>query len=324
MKKIFLFSCTLLVLLMSCKSDFAVERSIVIDAPNDIVWEQVKFFKNWESWSPWYADDSTMKMEYLGEDGNVESSYSWFGEESGSGSISNVGLTEGEELLYHTKFFEPWESESDGYVRLRQTEDGKTEVKWGFTGVNKGIASLFLNMDDLVGPDFEKGLELLKKHTEELAAQAPKIIVEEINFEGQTYVAARALVDIASLQNFYATNFEKIMTSGITMEGGSPSGIYYTWDMENMQSDMAAAVPVAKGTNAPEGTSIIELPKSKALLINHYGSYESIGTAHEFLESYMFENNFEYLGPAIEEYVTDPLVETDPSKQLTRLIYLVK
>ncbi len=313
-----------LLLFSSCKKVYTVEREITIDAPQELVWEQVKFFKNWNNWSPWFDADSTMEFTYSGEDGNVESSYSWTSQESGSGNITNTGLTLGEEIIYQTQFIEPWESESEGFINLSETTDGKILVKWGFSGVNKGITSLFLNMDNLVGPDFEKGLELLKTYTEKLAAEQPKESVQNINFEGKTFVAVRELIDIASIQNFYATNFEKIMSDIIKMEGGFPSGIYYTWDMEEMQSDMAAAIPVAKGTIAPEGTSLIKLPAGKAILYNYYGDYKNIGTAHELMNTYIAANDLDYIGPAIEEYVTDPLEGSDPNEWLTRVIYLVK
>jgi len=38
-----------------------VERSIVIDAPKDIVFSQINDLKKWEKWSPWGAKDKTMK-----------------------------------------------------------------------------------------------------------------------------------------------------------------------------------------------------------------------------------------------------------------------
>lgn len=323
MKKIILLIIPVLFLLSSCKEEYAVERSIVIDAPQEVVWQQVKYFKNWMYWSPWYAKDSTMVWSFSGTDGDVESAYAWSSEESGSGEMSNTGMTEGEELLYHTHFLEPWESETDGYVRLSSV-DGGTEVKWGFSGEVKGIASLFLNMDKMVGPDFEAGLALLKTHAEKEAAKAPKLEVELIDYPEHHFVAVREQIDITGIETFFANNFGKIMESGVQMEGGFPSGLYYTWDMENMQTDMAAAIPVAKGTVAPEGTRLIQVPQGKALLINYYGAYENIGSAHELMETYLVANELEYLGPAIEEYVTDPMTESDPNKWLTKVIYPIK
>lgn len=322
MKKIILLLIPVFFLLSSCKKEYAVERSIIIDAPQDVVWQQVKYFKNWSAWSPWYAKDSTMTWTFSGTDGELESAYAWASEESGSGEMTNTGITEGEELLYHTHFLEPWESESDGYVRV-STVDGKTVVKWGFSGEVKGIASLFLNMDKMVGPDFEAGLALLKTQAEKEAKKVPKMSVTLIDFTEHHYVAIREEIDITGIETFFGTNFGKIMESGVTILG-SPTGLYYTWDMENMRSDLAAAIPVAKGTVAPSGTKIIIVPAGKALLIDYYGPYENVGTAHELMETYLLSNNLEFAGPAIEEYVTDPDTESNPSKWLTKVIYPIK
>lgn len=323
MKKIIFPLLLTLVLLSSCKKDYQVERSIVIDAPNDLVWEQIKYFHNWQSWSPWYKKDSTMAWTFNGNDGELESSYSWTSENSGSGNMTNTGVVEGEELLYHVNFIKPFKSESDGYLGLKEV-NGATEVIWGFTGTNKGIFALFFNMDKMVGPDFEEGLELLKTHCLKLNEDRSALVVEEINLDEQEYIAVRENIDVSGIQSFFASNFTAIMETGIEMQGGYPSGLYYTWDLENMQTDMAAAIPIAKGSEIPEGFIRIVVPAGRALLVNFYGDYTEIGPAHELLESYMFENNLEFVGPAIEEYVSDPMLEPNPSKWLTRVVYPIK
>ena len=312
-----------LLLLSACKKDFAVERTITIDAPSETVWNQVKYFKNWSNWSPWYAKDSTMTMEYTGTDGELESAYSWTSEESGSGNITNTGITEGQEIQYHTHFLEPWDSESDGYINLEKTADGNTIVKWGFTGEIKGIASLFMNMDKMVGPDFEAGLELLKKHAESEALKAPKLQVEESEIPSTHYLTIREELDITGLQNFFASSYQSLAESGVETSG-YPSALYYAWDLVGMTTDVAAAFPVSMVTEAPEGMSLVTIPASNALTINYYGDYEGIGKAHELLETYMIANEIEFVGPAIEVYVTDPMMEQDPNNWLTQVIYPVK
>lgn len=323
MKKLSFLLIVTLLFLSSCKKDYAVERTIIIAAPQDLVWQQVKYFNNWQSWSPWYAKDSTMTWTFTGTDGEVESAYAWTSENSGSGSMTNIGTTEGEELKYHTHFLKPWESESDGYIRLKTVENG-TEVSWGFTGHMKGIAALFMNMDKMVGPDFEDGLKRLKSNIEALSKEQVALQVKEIDFKGQDYIAVREFIDISGIEPFFATNFSKIMETGIEMQGGFPSGLYYLWDVEAMQTDIAAAIPVAAGTAVPEGFTSIKIPAGKALMIEYYGPYSGSGKAHELLETYMVEHELEYLGPAIEEYVSDPMEDPDPSKWLTKVMYPVK
>lgn len=323
MKKLIFPLFATLFVLSSCKKDYQVERSIMIDSPKDLVWEQVKYFHNWQSWSPWYAKDSTMAWTFEGSDGDIESSYSWTSEDSGSGSMVNTGLIEGEEMLYHVNFIKPFKSESDGYIRLKDV-NGSTEVVWGFKGTNKGIFGLFFNMDKMVGPDFEAGLELLQKRCLELNEAKIVMAVKEIDLVEQEYIAVRENMDISGIQSFFARNFNAIMASGIEMQDGYPSGFYYSWDVENMQSDMAAAIPIAKGSDIPEGFISIVIPAGRALVVDFYGDYNEIGPAHELMESYMLENNLEFVGPAIEEYVSDPILETNPSKWLTRVIYPIK
>ena len=60
-------------------NDVTVVRSTTINAPKDVVFEQIVKFKNWTNWSPWYKKDPTMKMTYLGTDGEPGSSYTWEG-----------------------------------------------------------------------------------------------------------------------------------------------------------------------------------------------------------------------------------------------------
>jgi hypothetical protein len=114
MKKILLLLVPILFILSSCKKGYAVEKSIIINAPQKVVWKQVKYFKNWVNWSPWYAKDSTMNWTFSGIDGELESSCAWTSQESGAGEIRNTGITACEEMIYHTHFIEPWESETDG------------------------------------------------------------------------------------------------------------------------------------------------------------------------------------------------------------------
>ncbi len=52
-------------------SNYKVERSREINAPLEVVFEQVSKFNNWDSWSPWKEKDSTAYYIITGEDGAV-------------------------------------------------------------------------------------------------------------------------------------------------------------------------------------------------------------------------------------------------------------
>lgn len=47
--------------------------------------------------------------------------------------MTNPGVKKNEEISYRLHFIKPWESHSDGYVRLSEVSEG-TKVAWGFHG----------------------------------------------------------------------------------------------------------------------------------------------------------------------------------------------
>ena len=66
-----------LVVGLFAKKDFHMERSAVIDAPKNLVYDQVRLFSNIRIWSPWTGLDKNLQSSIAGEDGAVGAIYSW-------------------------------------------------------------------------------------------------------------------------------------------------------------------------------------------------------------------------------------------------------
>ncbi|OFX26469.1 MAG: hypothetical protein A2041_00585 [Bacteroidetes bacterium GWA2_31_9b] len=312
---------------------YHVERSASINAPVGIVFDQVKYFKNSSTWAPWNAYDTNMVTTIEGEDGTVGAISRWKGNKNvGSGSQEIVTIEENKRIDFKMIFLEPFESESMAYFDLIQ-ENNTVNITWGFDGVNKfpwNALSIFMDMDKMLGADFEKGLNDLKVKCEGINAQIEKygFQISEFNFEGKAYLAKKKSLKFDEMHNFFATNYaaigQLIKEKGIEMDG-YPVGLYYSWDMEKMISELAVAMPVKGITESPSPDfELITLGKNKALKIKFYGDYEKIGDAHMAMDAYMKDNNLKQLVPVIEIYVTDPMTEPDTSKWLTKLIYFVE
>lgn len=157
------------ILAMIAPKSYNVSRSIVINKPIADVYNYLKFIKKQHEWSPWAEKDPDMKKSYTGTDGEVGFISAWEGNKDvGSGEQEITGLKENEEVASQLRFFKPWKSQSDAYLRVTEIEGG-TNVEWGFSGNNKfpvSIMMLFMNMDKAVGGDFEFGLNKLKKTLE--------------------------------------------------------------------------------------------------------------------------------------------------------------
>ncbi len=157
-------------------NSYSVERTIVIDAPPNMVFEYISHWENFSEWSPWSKQDTSIQSTIEGEDGTVGSVYRWEGdpELSGSGSMTNTGMEPGTRLDYHLQFIVPWESEADGYYKVTPVDGNKSKVAWGFHGKMPFPMNIFLliqSMEETMSPDFDMGLQRLKMILEQKAAE---------------------------------------------------------------------------------------------------------------------------------------------------------
>ena len=111
-----------------------------------------------------------MKQSQTGTDGSIGFVNRWEGNKDvGVGEQEIVNIIENQRIDSQLRFFKPWKSESDAYLITKEVDASKTEVTWGFSGVNKvplNIMMLFFSMDKTVGKDFEEGLASLKDNLE--------------------------------------------------------------------------------------------------------------------------------------------------------------
>ncbi len=319
----------LIVLILSLPTKYNVERSIVIDAPGNIVYDQVRLFENFVKWSPWTALDPDMSDEITPPDGTVGSIYSWQGNDSvGIGSLEIISITN-DRIDQKLIFSAPWEAHDAAYYTFTDTPDG-VQITWGLDGNlprPTNIFGMFMDMESMIGGNYEKGLSNLKSQVMDYVDSHTKrgYLINMIDLPPRNYISYRADVNFSQIQQFYSTHFQGIMKLVTMMDlplAGGPSGMFYEYDMENMRADMAAGIPV-NGDAAVDGYTTIPV-SGKALLISYFGSYSDIGEAHYAMDDYMQENNLTLNELVIEEYITDPMSEPDTSRWLTNIYYLVK
>lgn len=155
--------------LTSCGADpYEVIRETKINTPASVVYAQVINHKNRMNWSPWEKKDPNMTKKYEGPESGVGAIQKWSGNDSvGTGVLEIMEVKENEYIKNKLVFTEPWESE-DTIEWWFTEKDGVTAVKWSSKGELPKIASMFMDqtMDEMIGPDFEKGLADLKTYCE--------------------------------------------------------------------------------------------------------------------------------------------------------------
>ncbi|MEO8637090.1 MAG: SRPBCC family protein [Gemmatimonadales bacterium] len=160
---------------------FSISRSATISAPDSVVFAQLNDFHNWEAWSPWSKLDPAMKATYAGPAAGAGAEYSWAGNKDvGEGRMTILESTPSSAVRIKLEFLAPFAATNTAVFTLTPTTNG-TIVVWTMTGRNNFMAkgaNLVMNMDKMVGGDFEKGLAQLKTISEAavpapLAAPAP-------------------------------------------------------------------------------------------------------------------------------------------------------
>ncbi len=151
-------------------STYRVERSVVVEAPAAKPYARVVDFHRWEGWSPWAKLDPAMKLDFAGPESGVGATYHWKGNDKvGEGRMTITGAVPDQRIEVKLEFLKPWEQTSLTVFTFAP-DPGGTKVTWSMSGEHDFVGKLFavfMDMDGMVGPDFEKGLAALKERSRE-------------------------------------------------------------------------------------------------------------------------------------------------------------
>lgn len=146
-----------------------VERKATINAPPDKIYPLIADFRRWTSWSPWEKRDPALQRTYSGAASGKGAVYAWQGNRDvGSGQMEIVDVTEPTKVGIKLDFIEPFEGHNVADFTL-VPKGGATDVTWVMTGPTPylgKVIGVFINMDRMIGNDFEAGLASLKAAAE--------------------------------------------------------------------------------------------------------------------------------------------------------------
>jgi hypothetical protein len=145
---------------------YTVERSVTIAKPKAEVFEYIKHVQNQNIWGPWIKQDPGVKLDTRGTDGTVGFVSIWDSANGnlGAGEQEIKKIVEGERYDVELRFKRPMEDVAQGYMTTTG-DSTQTKVTWGIHGnmpYPMNIMQLFIDMDKMLGKDFEDGLSNLK------------------------------------------------------------------------------------------------------------------------------------------------------------------
>jgi hypothetical protein len=158
-----------LVLALTKPNTFAVQRAISIKAPAEKIFPLINDFRQWVAWSPYENKDPAMKRTYSGAESGKSAVYAWDGNNNvGSGRMEILDTIMPSKIVIKLDFFKPFEGHNTAEFTMLPQGDA-TNLTWVMHGpavFMSRLMQVFINLDNMIGKDFEVGLANLKKLTE--------------------------------------------------------------------------------------------------------------------------------------------------------------
>jgi uncharacterized protein YndB with AHSA1/START domain len=158
-----------LILAATKPNTFSVQRATAIKAPPEKIFPMINDFHQWGSWSPYEHKGPAMKRSYSGAESGNGAVYAWNGNKNvGSGRMEILDSSTPSKIVIKLDFFTPFEAHNTAEFTLRPQGDA-INLTWLMHGPAPFMSKLmqvFMNIDNMVGKDFEVGLANLKRLAE--------------------------------------------------------------------------------------------------------------------------------------------------------------
>ena len=142
-------------------------REVVVNKPNDEVFNFIRYLENQQKFSKWASMDPDMKTEMRGNpDGTPGAVHCWTGNKKvGEGEQEIKAVEEGKKVDYELRFIKPFRSVASATMTTEAAGAASTKVSWSFSGSMNyplNVMKLFMSMEKSIGDDFQTGVNNLK------------------------------------------------------------------------------------------------------------------------------------------------------------------
>jgi uncharacterized protein YndB with AHSA1/START domain len=149
--------------------DFVVRREADIAAPPQKVFTLINDFGQWVKWSPWEKMDATMQKTFSGSASGKGAVYQWKGNKKvGEGRMEILDSAAPSSVKIDLQFLVPFKAHNQTVFTVAPTAGG-SHVVWSMSGKKifmMKLMGVFMDMDKMVGKDFESGLAAMKTEAE--------------------------------------------------------------------------------------------------------------------------------------------------------------
>lgn len=302
-----------------------IKKEILIDAPIDVVFDQIDIVRNWSIWLP-LAQDSSVKFEYSSNPRGEESWLKWKNNYGSFGKISIERSDKNQYLL--SQYFIGGNEEAtmepyfetvhfDGKVRLTMAHDFQSNWYDAFGKFYNNII-----MKDNVIKSFEYSLEAIKKAAEVVKEEGFSLEIVESMIDEHIYVVIKDSVRISDnsfeekFPHLFSELFEFLAKNEIP-PFSPPTVIRHSYDEGNDKYVFSAAILIHSDFVAKvRGYELYPVGKGKVLEGISDGYFSNVNKIYDKLDAYIVKNGIEKDGEPIETYTDNNPFEKKENTQI--------
>ncbi len=141
---------------------FLISRSVIMNAAPEKIYPYMSDFHKGELWTPYEKRDPSMKRTFSGSENGKGAVYEFAGDKKkvGSGRLEIIDAIPPTKVVLTLDLIEPMKGHNIVEYSIEPQSRG-TKVTWSMRGTNNYLSKLictFINVDKMVGGDFEAGL----------------------------------------------------------------------------------------------------------------------------------------------------------------------
>ena len=148
------------------EKEYSLSSSIIINRPQNVVFDYVKHLKNQERYSKWVMADPNVKLTYTGTDGNVGFRAAWESADKnvGVGEQEIMSIQEGIGYDAEIRFEKPFKGISTANVTTEAMSSNQTKVTTTFNSKTPFPMNIMVPMiKKMLQKDMDMNSENLKR-----------------------------------------------------------------------------------------------------------------------------------------------------------------
>ncbi len=301
-----------------------IEQSLEISAPPDKVFELVNCPEKWVEWYVPLQDKSGVRIRFSGPSEGKGAGMQWVGNDPKiHGGTMNIRNSKNNRSISTVVQINDKHSAVMNFKIRPVGKDASmltitSRLQFRQDSLLHYLRLMFDRSDELAVIDYLENID------EAANAKAEGIKVNLQHIESFSYISITdscAWKDVsAHMKSLYNELLIFMAKSGITVTN-RPITIYHKLSEKKVVYEVG--IPI-DGEVVPTGRIQEKtMQAGNNVVADYYGSYDTLEDGHNAIQQWLMRYRRKVTGYPWEMYVTDPAIETDPNKWLTRIFYPV-